>query len=247
MNDMRRVADARVSRGGLLKGVGAGMAGVTLAQAGLFRALAAESESVQRILDITTTVERFGVTFLGAGIESAEQGNFNKSVPPTVLNIVKAARAQEHFHLEFFERAGGRALVSTFTIPPAALTDYNTFFAAIVDQETAEVAAQLAAIHTYATLKRPDLVKISFQYAAEEAEHRVLANNALGVRPANNLAFAPVMFSTVGEILTLMKRRGLIGGPGKAVAFPGPGPIDARNVINRTPTGPAVACAPMGK
>ena len=239
MNELGKLTGANFSRRTLLKGVGVGMAGVTLAQAGLLRALAAESESVQEILDITATIERFGVTFLGAGIESAQQKNFNKPVPAPVLAILQAARAQEHFHLEFFQRAGGRPFVETFTIPPAALTDYDTFFTAIVVQETAEVATQLAAVGVYAGLKRPDLVKISFQYAAEEAEHRVLANSARGAMPANDLAFAPMLFGTVGEMLVNMGQRGLIGGIGKAVAFPGPGQIDARNVTHRTPSGPA--------
>jgi hypothetical protein len=180
------------------------------------------------------------VTFLGAGIAAAEQNAFNKPVPAPVLAIVKAAQAQEHFHLAFFERAGGRSLVHTFTIPPLALTDYDTFFNAIVVQETTEVVAQIAAIGVYAGLKRPDLVKISFQYAAEEAEHRVLANAALGGRPANDLAFAPLLFGTVGAMLVSMRRRGLIGGSGTAVAYPGPTPIDATNVTYRTPSGPAI-------
>ncbi len=237
--DIATRVSALLSRGAVLKGAAVGAAGVTLAQAGLFRALAAESESVQRILDITATIERFGVTFLGAGIESAQQKNFNKPIPAPVLAIVKAAQAQEHFHLAFFERAGGRPFVETFTIPPAALTDYDTFFNAIVVQEGAEVATQIAAIGVYARLKRPDLVKISFQYAAEEAEHRVLANAALGTQPANDRAFAPMLFGTVGEMLVSMRRRGLIGGSGKAVAYPGPTPIDATNVTYRTPSGPA--------
>ncbi len=240
MNDHETLTPALLSRRTVLKGAAAGLAGVTLAQAGLFRALAAEAESVQQILDITTTVEQFGVTFLGAGIAAAEQKAFNKPVPAPVLAIVKAAQAQEHFHLAFFERAGGRSLVHTFTIPPLALTDYDTFFNAIVVQETTEVAAQIAAIGVYAGLKRPDLVKISFQYAAEEAEHRVLANAALGGRPANDLAFAPLLFGTVGDVLVSMRRRGLIGGSGTAVAYPGPTPIDATNVTYRTPSGPAI-------
>jgi len=240
MNEQDRLTSALLSRGALLKGAAAGAAGVTLAQAGLLRALAAESESVQQILDITVTVERFGVTFLGTGIESAQQKNFNKPIPAPILAVVKAAQAQEHFHLDFFERAGGRPLVGTFTIPPAALTDYDTFFKAIVTQEGTEVAAQIAAIGVYARLKRPDLVKISFQYGAEEAEHRVLANAALGVTPANDVAFAPMLFGTVGDLLVSMRRRGLIGGTGKAVAYPGPTPIDPTNVTYRTPSGPAV-------
>jgi hypothetical protein len=57
MNDHETLTHALLSRRTVLKGAAAGLAGVTLAQAGLFRALAVEAESVQQILDITTTVE----------------------------------------------------------------------------------------------------------------------------------------------------------------------------------------------
>lgn len=258
MSEFDKAPPKQVSRRKLLKGAVAGAAGVTLAQAnmfrtavaasmtggrlaqaGLFHEVAAMSESVQDILNITTTIEQFGVTFLGAGIASAEQKNYNKPWPAPVLAIVKAARAQEQFHLDFFERAGGKSLVSTFTIPPVLLTDFNSFFKAIVVEEALEIATQLAAIRTYAELKRPDLVKISFQYAAEEAEHRVLANYTLGTRPANDVAFAPMLLGSISAMMASFRKRGLIGGMGKAIPFPGPGRIDSTNVINRTPDGPA--------
>ncbi len=237
MNELDKAMNGTVSRRRLLKGAAVTVAG-TAAYGSLSRAVAQEPESVQNILNITATVERFGITFLGAGIESAEQGNFDMPWPAEVLAIVKAARAQEQFHLDFFESLGGRALVDTFTIPPAALTEFNTFFSAIVEQEAVEVAGQLAALQVFAELNRPDLVKVSFQYAAEEAEHRVLANYTRGVRPANDVAFAPMMFETAEGMLDSMRQRGLIEGSGTAVAFPGPGSIDATNVVNRTPDGP---------
>lgn len=251
----RLVAERAMSRRGLFRTAAASFAGLTLAQlgcsssgmmgsgtaaqAGAIGEVAAGSESVQDILNVTATVERFGVTFLGAGIEAAEQNRFNKPWSPLVLAVVKAARAQEQFHLDFFESAGGKAMLDTFTIPPAALTDFNTFFQAVVEQESLEIAAQLAAIKTYAGLKRPDLVKVSFQYAAEEAEHRIAANYTLGARPAADIAFAPMRLASTRAILDSMRQRGLIGGTGKPVAFPGPGQIDASSVTNRTPDGPA--------
>jgi hypothetical protein len=59
---------------------------------------------------------------------------------------------------------------------------------------------------------RPDLVKISFQLASEEAEHRVLAKSALGTRPANDNAFEPMLFGTAGRMILSLGRRRLIGG-----------------------------------
>ncbi|MDQ3411120.1 MAG: ferritin-like domain-containing protein, partial [Chloroflexota bacterium] len=151
---------------------------------------------------------------------------------------------QEAFHLDAFEQAGGQPLVDTFTVPPEFLTDFNAFFTAIVDQELAETAAQIAAMRVFTDMGRPDLAKVSFQYAAEESEHRVLANYTRGVRPANDLAFIPVLFETVDEFLASLEERGIIGGTGTEIVYPGPGEIDATNVIERVPGGAVVDCAP---
>ncbi|MDQ3695448.1 MAG: hypothetical protein M3464_17760 [Chloroflexota bacterium] len=242
MNDHALTATGRLSRRTMLKATGA--AGFSLAQIDFLRSAAAQSDNVQRVLDITATTERFGITFLGMGLQSAMDGNFDQPFLPDVLAIVTAARAQEVFHLDAFEQAGGQPLVDTFTVPPEFLTDFNAFFTAIVDQELAETAAQIAAMRVFTEMGRPDLAKISFQYAAEESEHRVLANYTRGVRPANDLAFIPVLFETVDEFLASLEERGIIGGTGTEIVYPGPGEIDATNVIERVPGGAMVDCAP---
>jgi len=85
---------------------------------------------------------------------------------------------------------------------------------------------------TFVTLARLDLVKASFQYAVEEAEHRLVANHAAGARPANNIAFAPKMYNTVAEYLANLRQLGIIGGTGM---------IDGTNVIERMPGGVSVS------
>ena len=245
MNTLDTVTSARFSRRTLLKGAGAAGAGLALAHAGLLQDAAAQQESLQDILDITVTTEMFGVTFLGAALESNRQGNFNPAFPDPVVAILEAARAQEQFHLEFFESLGGEPLTSTFNVPdPALLTNTTFFFETLQAQETREVAAQIAAFRTFVALGRPDLVKVSFQYAAEEAEHRLLANYAAGTRPASNLGFAPALYTSVGEFLADLRQIGIIGGSGPAATYPGPGTIDPTNVTNRTPDGAVVSCAP---
>ncbi len=246
MTAFDRISGASHSRRTLLRGAAIGAAGFTLAQAAFLRSAAAQTDGVQDVLDITATTERFGVTLLGEGLESAREGNFNTPWLPEVVAIVTAARAQEQFHIDAFERAGGVPLVDSFTIPEAFLTDFDTFFGAVVLQETAEIAAQIAAMKTFTELGRPDLVKVSFQYAAEEAEHRVLANYTRGVRPANDIAFAPALYPTVGAFLEALETRGIIGGVGREIVFPGPGEIDATGVTEREPGGVAVECAVMG-
>ena len=238
------IIETRLSRRTVLAGAGIAAAGLTLAQANYLRAMAAQSDTLQDILDITATTERFGVTFLGEGLASNELGNFDRPWPDDVVAVVTAARAQEQFHLDAFEAAGGVALVDSFTIPEEYLTSFDAFFGAVVEQETAEVAAQIAAMAAFTELERPDLVKLSFQYAAEEAEHRLLANYTLGTRPANDVAFAPALFETVDEFLASLEERGIINGTGAEIIYPGPGQIDATNVTEPEPGGPAVDCAP---
>jgi len=239
-----RFLRAHISRRALFKAAGAAGAGLALAQAGLLREAAAASETVQDILNTTITVEHFGVTFLGTGLANIRAGTFSKPVPTNVVAVVEAARAQEQFHLDFFKQAGGVPLTTSFTLPdPALVTDFDKFFTAIVEQETRETAAQIAAMSTFVALQRPDLVKIAFQYGAEEAEHRLLANYTRGVRPANDHGFAPAPYATAAEILADMRKVGLIGGTGPQIVSPGPGTIDPTNVIERVPGGVAVACA----
>lgn len=87
---------------------------------------------------------------------------------------------------------------------------------------TREIAAHIAAMLTFTALQRPDLVKTSFQYAAEEAEHRLLANYAKGARPANNYAFAPALYQNTTDILAELRKLGIIDGSGPAATFTDP-------------------------
>lgn len=232
------------TRRALLKGAGA--AGVGMVLAPVAQALPVNAQSggdLQDILNITCTTEEFGITFLTAGINNAKAGKFNQPVPDLVVAILEAARAQEQFHLDYFRSLGGRALTDTFTIPdPKLVTDVPSFFGAVAGQEEREIAAQLAAMKTFTELGRIDIVKGSFQYASEEAEHRVLANYVAGARPANDRAFEPLLYNSIQDFLAQMKQLGFIGGSGTLATYPGPSVINATNVIERTPGGPMVNC-----
>jgi len=262
MNRHETGARAQVSRRTLLKGAGKGAgalgAGLLLAQSGLLspaanaahaltRGATQETEQVQDILDILATNEAFGVTLVGTILDSAKNGAYSPAIPAKVLKVLTGVRAEEQFHLDFLKAAGARLRTQTFYLmDPKLLTDPHTLFTDLVALEDAAIAAVMASLRTFAREGRIDLLKANFQFATEEAEHRLLANHALGTRPANDQAFAPALFATVAEFYAALKQKGIIDGSGKRITYPGPGPIDSSNVIYRTPGGPEVAsCAPL--
>ncbi len=258
MNKSEKVSNAQLSRRNFLHGSGVVGAGLLLSQIGLLSpevveaanhmSAEAEPERVQDILDILATNEAFGVTLVGTVLESAKNGTYTTAIPEKMQKALTGVRAQEQFHLDFLKRAGARLRTDTFYLAdPNILLDPHTLFTDLVELEDAAIAAVMASFKTFARERRFDLLKQNFQFAAEEAEHRLLANHARGARPANDQAFAPAIFPTVAQFYKKLKHKGIIEGSGKKIVYPGPGEIDSTNVIYRTPAGPAVDCTPKPK
>ncbi len=248
------IAGKQLSRRGLLTSAGAGGLALMLARTGLVRPDTANAaselhygaapERVQDVLDIFATNEAFGVTLVGTILDSAKSGSYSPPLPDKVLRSLRAVRAEEQFHLDAQKRTGGRLRTDTFYLTdPHVLEDPHTLFSDLVELEDAAIASVMASFRTFTQARRPDLVKQNFQFAAEEAEHRLLANRNLGPRPANDQGFAPALYATVAEFYDALREKGIIGGnSGKKITYPGPGAIDASDVIYTTPAGPSVAC-----
>jgi len=258
MNRRETGAHAQVSRRTLLRGAGALGAGLLLAPTALLRPEVAgaahaltggaeQTERVQGILDILATNEAFGVTLVGTVLDSAKNGSYSPAIPDTVQRVLRGVRAEEQFHLDFLLGAGGQLRTQTFSLAdPKILTDPHTLFTDLVALEDAAIAAVMASLRTFTREGRIDLLKANVQFATEEAEHRLLANHALGTRPANDHALAPALFATVVAFYAALKQKGIIDGSGTKITYPGPGAIDSRHVSYRTPGGPEVAsCAPL--
>lgn len=245
MTDLETGTTGTFSRRALLTGAGAIGAGLVLAPSSLMfpneaGAAALGTESVQDILDILATNEAFGVTLVGTVLDSAKHGTYTSPIPVKVLRILHGVRAEEQLHLDFLLRVGAKLRTQTFYLAdPKILTDPKTLFMDLVELEDAAIAAVMASMSTFTRARRFDLVKKNFQFATEESEHRLLANKALGTSPANDQAFAPSMYTTVSEFYATLKKKGIIGGPGKQISYPGPAAIDFQNVIYRTPRGPS--------
>lgn len=244
MSIAETVAGARLSRRAMLQGAGAVGAGLALGSPALLRSAIAASESVSTIINVAATAEALAVTLLGRAIVSAKQNAYGKPLPPEIVSILEAARAEEQYHYVYLKSAGAMPLTTTFTIPNARfLSDRTRLFSTLVMLESAFIAAYMAAAREFAAMKQPALVKVAYQIGTVEAEHRALANYALGIRPANDVAFERTEFQTVGQAAAALKGLGFIGGHGVSITYPGPGMIDTFLVKNTVPDGPSAACS----
>ena len=251
MATLDRPARLPLSRRGLLAAAGALGVGLALPPAGRVGARAQEAESVQDILDVAATAEALAVTVLGEALASAEAGGYGGPLPEAVTAVLRAARAADQAHLDYLRAAGATPLTERFTVPvrssgtpSAVLSDAATLLSTASVLKGALVAAYLAAARTFAELGEPGLVKVAYQIGAVEAEHRVLAAQVAGIRPANNVAFAAAMFGTVGDAAQALTELGWLGGDGPTIDYPGPGEIDPGGLSATEPEGPAVECVP---
>jgi ferritin-like protein len=235
------ISSAQFSRRTLLKGASAAGLGLTLGNARLLRSAAQESPDLQQIANIASTAEELVITLFGYAIDSAQQGNYDKPISKELLDILVAAQSAENYHLEFLLESGAKPLTDTFTLPdPTFLTTYDKLFGTLVELEGAFVSAYIVAARAFSDLKQPELVKVSLSVAAVEGEHRVLANYALGTRPANDIAFAPKTYKTFQEAAAMFLTLGYINGDGMEVTYPGPGKVDRNAVTLPKPNGPSV-------
>jgi len=245
MTMLETVTSAPVTRRTLVKGAGTAGVGLTLGHVGRLRAAAQDSESVQDIVNVLATAESLAVTLYGSAIESANNDGYDTPLSEIQVRILDAARAEEQYHLDYLLAAKAEPLTQSFTIPDdAILTSYETLFGTLLQLETAFVAAYAAATRQFAVLKEIELVKVAYQAAATEAEHRVLANYALGKRPPNNVAYEAALYGSVAEAAQGLTDLGFIGGGGTAIEYPGPGEINGDGVGETTPGGQVVDCPP---
>ncbi|MGI8414535.1 MAG: hypothetical protein ACR2LV_12150, partial [Solirubrobacteraceae bacterium] len=193
MTDLETFAGKPMTRRTLLTSTGAGAAALLLSSTGLMRPEAARTagelhygaapEQVQDVLDIFATNEAFGVTLVGTIPDAAKNGSYTPPLPDKVLRSLRAVRAEEQFHLDAQKRTGARLRTDTFfLVDPHVLEDPHSLFLDLVELEDAAIGSVMASFRTFTHARRPDLIKQNFQFAAEEAEHRLLANRNLGIR-----------------------------------------------------------------
>lgn len=202
------------SRRKMILGGAAGVAGIAgLALAGQ-RAFASPIDGpscvtpIKDILTIARTAERLAVTFYTHGLNHADE----MGIHGDDAAYLRAALIEEQIHELFFAANGGGILASEFSFPegPDTFTSVHRFIATQQQLEGVFDSAFLSAVREFAMQSRPDLAQISAQVACIEAEHRALGRSIVGLIPADNWAFTPVLIGKVGDAPALVKKAGYL-------------------------------------
>jgi len=216
-NQLFASLQAARSRRGLFRTAAAGAAamgigGALLAPSAVFAAgmhhEVASTSGVQDILTVARTAEQLAVTFYTNGINN----HYKLGIKGQDLVYLKAAAAEEQIHLNFFAANGGQSLATTFSFPHGRETfeDLDVFIKTQQQLEGVFDSAFLAAIYEFCVLGQPRLAQIAGQVACVEAEHRVLGRTILGLSPADNFVFEPVLIAKVSDAPTVVKNAGYL-------------------------------------
>lgn len=191
-----------VSRRTLLKGGSLLAAASVVGFGGMFgtRALAADDETAQEVIDIAATAELFASThYLRAINEASKMG-----IGAGELAYLQAGLEQEYFHYTFLVSLGAKPLATKFFFPKGTFGDKKTFAAVTAIAETVFVGAYTAAVHTFAKLGSADTAAVAAQVATVEAQHLLFMNQLAGVNPPNNLGITAAPFYLVKDAVPVV-------------------------------------------
>jgi hypothetical protein len=253
-----RFLQGRVSRGRLLKAIGAGVA-----MAAVPRAAAAAgsqgmsfpyfpntsgsytTEQVQDILNATATIEALSITAVTAALTTEASA---LQLNAQAKDLLQAILAHDVYHYDFLTSLGGKPLTSEFTFPPTVFGQGALGFLIGGEAiETLETAGYMTATREFAELGQPTLAKNAYQVGAIESQHVAVIRAALsaagvpGYENPVNHAFATDLLLYVRDELAVLHTIGLVGGSGTVMAFPGrdaalaaSGPV-AATIIQKKP------------
>jgi len=191
-----------ISRRDLLKSGSVATAAMAIGFGGMFgtRALAADDETIQEIIDIAATAELFATTHYFRALQSTTKANFAAGERAYIV----AGLEQEYFHYNYLVSLGAKPLATKFFFPLKTFDDKKTFATVTAIAETVFVGAYIAAAHSFAKLMQPAFAAIATQVGCVEAQHLLFMNQVAGLTPPNNLAIAAAPFYLVKDAVPVV-------------------------------------------
>lgn len=209
------------SRRNMLKGAIATAAGAAIASSPII-AGAVHAESLKNaslageIFTVAATAETLAVTFYNHALSNARalglSGYFYEQM--------EAIAYEEDIHRSFFIANGGKVLTSTFSFPKGMATFESRRYFVETQQQLEAVfdSAFLLAVKAFAGAGSSSLAQIAAQIACVEQGHLVVGRIFDWLFPAEPYVFAPVLFTSLGQIVPTVTSAGYLS-PKKGNSF----------------------------
>lgn len=188
---------------------------------------------LQPALSALATVEAAAVTLIGVALQASADGDLETG--EDLDTILLAAQCQDEQHYHQLTSSGGEPLSTTFTIAPDMLADRTYLLVFLLELKAITTAGYMALARAWAEQGDPDQVEICYQMGVVEGQHAALFQALVGLRPANDRAFARWLFVGAEEAADALARLGLLDGDGDTADFPGPVDRICRGIFGLTP------------
>lgn len=229
------------SRRWLMRGTLAGVGAATLASATALTGVpvfaAAKQSTVQDVFSLAATAESLAVTFYNNGIANAHKLHLSWAAREALKSIAR----EEDIHRSFFIANGGTPATQTFSFPAGDDTfeHQRTFFETQQQLEVVFDSAFLLAVKIFAGLSDgATLAQIAAQIAAVEQGHLAVGRYIAGFVPAEPYVFAPVLFSSLSQIVPAVQAAGYLSPTtGNSYTY---SHAEAAFVVDTTPGGTTV-------
>jgi hypothetical protein len=185
--------------------------------------LAVETDT---ILSDAASAEGLLVTLLGVARTRQSQLTLDEAT----VRLLRAAQCEEEAHFNNLVAAGAVPSTSQYTIADQLFENPTSFLTTWSDLEQIMVGMYMIATRRLAENGEADLVEMTYQIGAVEAQHQALLRQILGDRLPADRAFAAWQFRQTSQALSHVKRMGFIGGEGQTYDYPGPGDRYCRGV-----------------
>jgi hypothetical protein len=166
------------------------------------------------------------VTLLGVARTRQSQLTLDEAT----VRLLRAAQCEEEAHFNNLVAAGAVPSTSQYTIADQLFENPTSFLTTWSDLEQIMVGMYMIATRRLAENGEADLVEMTYQIGAVEAQHQALLRQILGDRLPADRAFAAWQFRQTSQALSHIKRMGFIGGEGQTYDYPGPGDRYCRGV-----------------
>ena len=197
---------------------------------------------LQPAFSALATVEAAAVTLMGVALQASADGDLDTG--EDLDTILRAAQCQDEQHYHLLTDLGGEPGTATFTIPPDMMADRTFLLIFLLELKAITMAGYMALARAWAEAGDLDQVEICYQMGVVEGQHAALFQALVGLRPANDRAFARWLFVSAEEATDALARLGLLEGDGESADFPGPVDRICRGIFGLTPETTTEATAP---